>query len=70
LLFVGSVLSLVALAISGFWHIYEVDKIPSYDELFRLWLARAPIAGALVWLAMHASRESALAKRLEEDYGV
>jgi hypothetical protein len=34
-----------------------------------LWLSRLPIAGALVWLALHASRESALAKRLEEDYG-
>jgi predicted fused transcriptional regulator/phosphomethylpyrimidine kinase len=32
-------------------------------------LARLPIAGALVWLALYASRESALAKRLEEDYG-
>jgi hypothetical protein len=29
--------------------------------------ARSP--GALLWLALHASRESALAKRLEEDYG-
>lgn len=34
-----------------------------------LWLVRLPIAGALVWLALHASHEAALAKRLEEDYG-
>lgn len=27
------------------------------------------MAGALVWLALHASHESALAKRIEEDYG-
>ena len=27
------------------------------------------MAAALVWLALHASREAALAKRLEEDYG-
>jgi hypothetical protein len=32
-------------------------------------LARLPIAGALVWLALYASHESSLAKRLEEDYG-
>ncbi len=67
--FVGSVLAIVALAVSGLWHVYQTDKIPTHDELVRLWLARLPIAGALVWLAMHASRESALAKRLEEDYG-
>lgn len=30
---------------------------------------RLPVAGALVWLALHACREAALAKRLEEDYG-
>ena len=33
-----------------------------------MWLTRGPVAGALIWLAMHASRESALAKRMEEDY--
>jgi hypothetical protein len=26
------------------------------------------VAAASVWLALHASREAALAKRLEEDY--
>jgi hypothetical protein len=30
--------------------------------------ARLPIAGSLVWLALYASKEAALAKRLEEDY--
>ena len=68
-LFVGSVLAIVVLTISGLWHIYVSGTTPTYDELLRLWLARLPIAGALVWLALHASRESALAKRLEEDYG-
>jgi len=67
--FVSSVLAIVALTASGLMHVYQADKIPTYDELVRLWLARLPIAGALVWLALHASRESALAKRLEEDYG-
>lgn len=68
-IFVGSVLVIVLLAGSGLWHAYHLDKVPTYDELVRLWLARLPVAGALVWLALHASRESALAKRLEEDYG-
>jgi hypothetical protein len=65
-LFVASVLSLVLLAA---WGLYLAGSAASYDELFRLWIARLPIAGALIWLALHSSRESALAKRLEEDYG-
>jgi hypothetical protein len=67
--FVGSVLVIVALAGSGLWHVYHLQTFPTYEELLRLWLARLPVAGALLWLALHASRESALAKRLEEDYG-
>lgn len=67
--FVGSVVILVLLALSGLWNVYNTGTVLAYDELLRLWLARLPIAGALVWLALHASRESALAKRLEEDYG-
>jgi hypothetical protein len=68
-LFVGSVILLVVLAGSGMYHLYEDGRVLGYDELLRLWLGRAPVAAALVWLAIHASRESALAKRLEEDYG-
>lgn len=68
-LFVASVAALVVLALSGLWNVVKDGTPLSYDELFRLWLARVPIAAALIWLALHASRESALAKRLEEDYG-
>ena len=67
--FITSVIVLILLACSGLWHVYHSANPLTYDELFRLWLARLPIAGALVWLALHAGRESALAKRLEEDYG-
>jgi hypothetical protein len=68
-LFVGSVAALVVLALTGLWNVYRENSLLGWDDLARLWLARLPIAGALVWLALHASRESALAKRLEEDYG-
>jgi hypothetical protein len=64
-IFVGSVLALVALAGTGLF----LSQQATYDDLLRLWLARLPVAGALIWLAIHSSRESALAKRLEEDYG-
>lgn len=67
--FVGSVVTIVVLAASGLWHVYMTGLPLAWDELARLWVARLPIAGALIWLALHASRESALAKRLEEDYG-
>lgn len=68
-LFVGSVCAIVLLTAQGLWHVYQTGTALTYDELLRLWLSRLPVAGALVWLAMYASRESALAKRLEEDYG-
>lgn len=68
-LFVGSLVLLIALAASGLWTVYRDGVILAWDDLARVWAARLPIAGALVWLALHASTESALAKRLEEDYG-
>jgi hypothetical protein len=64
--FVGSILALVILAATGLWSGEKHDTLP---DLARLWLLRAPIAAALIWLALHSSRNAALAKRLEEDYG-
>lgn len=67
--FIGSVVSLALLAATGLIQAAWSQDALTYDALARLWLLRLPIAGALIWLAVHASRESALAKRLEEDYG-
>ncbi|MGZ8440863.1 MAG: hypothetical protein ACXWXD_08810, partial [Candidatus Deferrimicrobiaceae bacterium] len=74
LLFVLSLLAIIALAITGLWALYHSGPTgtgmpPTLDEVLRTWLSRIPVAAALVWLALHASREAALAKRLEEDYG-
>jgi hypothetical protein len=69
LFFVISLLAIVAVAVTAMWHAYHLKTVPTYDELGRLFLARVPVAGALIWLALHAGREAALAKRLEEDYG-
>jgi hypothetical protein len=68
-IFVGSVTLIVMLTLSSLWHIYSADKPLKYDDLLLLWLSRLPVVVALVWLALHAAHESALAKRLEEDYG-
>lgn len=68
-LFVGSLIAIIIIAIQGLWHIYYANTPLTYDDIIRLWLARIPVGGALIWLAMYSSRESALAKRLEEDYG-
>lgn len=68
-LFIGSVIAIIVLALTGLWHVYSASTILTYDAIIRLWLARLPVIGSLIWLAMHSSRESALAKRLEEDYG-
>ena len=70
MLFIVSVLAVVGVAATGLYHqIYHLPTAPSFEELVRLWLGRFPVVGALLWLALHASREAALAKRLEEDYG-
>ena len=69
LLFVVSVLAIVGLTYTGLAHVMNAQTPLTLQEVGLLWLARLPVAGALIWLAMHASREAALAKRLEEDYG-
>jgi len=68
-LFVGSVVILAIMAALSLLEVYQHTIEMTYQQLFVRWLSRIPLAAALVWLAMHASRESALAKRLEEDYG-
>jgi hypothetical protein len=68
-IFVVSVGCLIALAGISLSQFIISQLVLNYDEIFRLWLVRVPLVGALIWLAMHASHESALAKRLEEDYG-
>jgi hypothetical protein len=67
--FVWSIFALVIVAGTGLLQVYLNADALTYEKLIRLWLARLPIAGALIWLALYASREAALAKRLEEDYG-
>lgn len=68
-LFIGSIALLILLAGSGLIQAWIASAPMGYEEILRLWLTRLPIAAALVWLALHSSREAALAKRLEEDYG-
>lgn len=68
-LFISSVVILAVLALVSLIEAYFHTPELTYQQLLIRWLSRIPFAAALVWLAVHASRESALAKRLEEDYG-
>jgi len=67
--FIGSLVVLAGLALSVLLPAFLASKPSTFEELGRAWLARLPFAGALIWLALHAAREAALARRLEEDYG-
>lgn len=68
-IFVGALVALILLAGTGLFHSYFSNTAPTVEEVLVMWLIRLPVAATLGWLALHASRESALAKRLEEDYG-
>jgi peptidoglycan hydrolase CwlO-like protein len=67
--FVGTVIALILLGVTGLVQLYMGDEVLSYEKVLRVWLGRLPVAAALVWLALYTSREASLAKRLEEDYG-
>ena len=68
-LFIGSLVALILLAGTALFHSLLSNTVPTIEDVLVLWLTRLPVAATLAWLALHASRESALAKRLEEDYG-
>lgn len=68
-IFVGSLVALTLLAGTALFHSFFSSTTPTLESVLVLWLTRLPVAVTLAWLALHASRETALAKRLEEDYG-
>lgn len=68
--FIAALATLIWLASEGLADTRtDAGTVRELSELARLWLTRLPIAGALIWLALHAAQEGALARRLEEDYG-
>lgn len=67
--FIGSVVAFVILATVSFLEMYFSTSAPTWDAALLYWIFRIPMAGGLIYLAVHSSREAALAKRLEEDYG-
>lgn len=67
--FLGSVVALVILATVSFLEMYFSNSSRTWDSALLYWIYRIPMAGALIYLAIHSSHEAALAKRLEEDYG-
>ena len=67
--FVWSMIAIIAVAATGLYQVIDHGPDLTWDNLAKMWVARLPIAAALIWLALYLSREYALAKRLEEDYG-
>ncbi len=67
--FVGSVVAIVLIAAISLLQVLLGKATPTWDEIVLLYLTRMPVVGPLVWLAIYASHEVALAKRMEEDYG-
>lgn len=67
-LFIGSLSVIFLITGTGVWKTFFGPSL-TYGDIGLMWLIRLPVVGILVWLALHASREAALAKQLEEDYG-
>lgn len=59
--FVGSVLAIAILTAISLLQILLGKTTPTWDEIVLLWLSRMPVIGILVWLAIHASHEAAIA---------
>lgn len=68
IIFVASVLSLLAIAGLEFSIFSSTDKALTWDRLVFSFMHRLPFAAPLIWLAIHASHKAALAQRVEEDY--
>ncbi len=68
-IFLWSMVSLVGLAAISLLERYFSNSTVTWDAALLYWIFRIPVAGGLIYMAIHASHEAALAKRLEEDYG-
>lgn len=67
--FVASVLALFGIAALEFKLFPELNTALTWDQLGLSLMHRLPFAAPIIWLAFHASGKSALAQRVEEDYG-
>jgi hypothetical protein len=67
-LFFGSIGALLCLAVAEFGLFSETQKSLVWEQLGMSMLHRLPFAAPLIWLALYASRQAALAQRVEEDY--
>lgn len=68
LAFFFALLTLIGVAGYTFWDSFQHPPA-DFPTIARGWLVRFPLFGALVWIAVYSTREAALAKRLEEEYG-
>jgi hypothetical protein len=64
-IFIASLVALCVLALTG---LSIASSSGGWRELALHWFSRLPIVASLIWLALHASREAAFSRRLEEEY--
>ncbi|MDX2177681.1 MAG: hypothetical protein SF028_14555 [Candidatus Sumerlaeia bacterium] len=67
-IFLVSLLVFLGLAIFETTRVSVDPTTPAWDALLRMFLHRLPFIVPLVWLAVHASRQASIAKRMEEEY--
>lgn len=65
--FIGAVSGLIVLAFTEF-NLTNSDAPPAIEAVYRSLLLRLPLIVPLVWFALYAARQAALAMHLEEDY--
>lgn len=66
--FFGAIALLVVTGVTGLIQAWMHDGDIDLLYIAKLWAIRTPVVAVLVWVAIYAARERALAKRLEEDY--
>lgn len=66
--FVASLIGLLALAAWQAYALGNLAKPPEWEALARMMVFKLPFLIPLVWLAIHAARQAAFAKRMEEEY--
>lgn len=68
IIFVVALLTLFVMSIISYGSFFLKNTDHSWEETVRFLLHHIPIAGSLIWLALHSSKQKAQALRMQEEY--